>query len=190
PRAVVVDVFEEAGTSRVRVVSGDRLGLLADAAAMLALQKLSVRGARVWTQEGKHPVGVSEWVLDEEGLDAAVLRQRLEAIAEGRLDPAVRLERPAPARRAPVVVQHFEASRSATVIEVRADDRPGLIYTVCRALAQLGISVKSAHVATLGPQAVDVFYVQEAGAEEPLTAGRAAVAVTTLLDALLAIVAE
>lgn len=189
PRAAVVEVFEDGQTSRVRVVSGDRLGLLADAAATLALQKLSVRGARVWTQAGKHPVGVSEWLLDEEGLDAAVLRQRLEAIADGRLDPAVRLQRPAPARRAPVVVQHLEASRTATVIEVRADDRPGLIYTVCRTLAQLGISVKSAHVATLGPQAVDVFYVREAGAEEPLTAGRAAVAVTALLDALLATVA-
>lgn len=189
PRAVVVEVSEEAGTSRVRVVSGDRLGLLADAAATLALQKLSIRGARVWTQDGKQTVGVSEWLLDEEGLDPAVLRQRLEAIADGRIDPAVRLERPAPARRVPVVVQHLEASRTATVIEVRADDRPGLIYTVCRALAQLGISVRSAHVATLGPQAVDVFYVQEAGAEEPLTAGRAALAVTTLLDALLATVA-
>lgn len=187
-RAVVVEVFEENGTSRVRVVSGDRLGLLADAAAMLALQKLSVRGARIWTQEGKHPVGVSEWLLDEEGLDAAVLRQRLEAIADGRLDPSARLQRPAPARRAPVVVHHAQASMTATVIEVRADDRPGLIYTVCRALAGQGISVRSAHVATLGPQAVDVFYIQEADSGQPLTPDRAATAVGAVLQALLATV--
>ncbi|MGN6161172.1 MAG: ACT domain-containing protein, partial [Marmoricola sp.] len=192
PRAVVVEVFEEGESARVRVVSGDRLGLLADAAAMLALQKLSVRGARAWTQGGKNPVGVSEWLVDEHGLDAAVLRQRLEAIAEGRLEPGERLRRPAPARRAPIVVQHLEASLTASVIEVRADDRPGLIYTVCRALAELGISVRSAHVATLGPQAVDVFYVQESGLEvdQPLTPGRAALAVTGVLDALIATVAS
>jgi [protein-PII] uridylyltransferase len=191
PNAVVVEVVEEAGTSRVRVVSGDRLGLLADAAAMLALQKVSVRGARAWTQGGKNPVGASEWLVDEQGLDAAVLRQRLEAIAQGRLDPSERLQRPAPARRAPIVVHHLEASLTATVIEVRADDRPGLIYTVCRSLAELGISVRSAHVATLGPQAVDVFYVQEAGvdADRPLEPARAALAVTRVLDSLMATVA-
>jgi [protein-PII] uridylyltransferase len=31
-------------------------------------------------------------------------------------------------------------------------------------LAELGISVRSAHISTLGPQAVDVFYLQEAHA--------------------------
>lgn len=192
PNAAVVEVFEEGGASRVRVVSGDRLGLLADAAAMLALQKVSVRGARVWTQGGKNPVGVSEWVVDEQGLDAAVLRQRLEAISQGRLDPSDRLQRPAPARREPIVVHHLEASLTATVIEVRADDRPGLIYTVCRSLAELGISVRSAHVATLGPQAVDVFYVQEAGidAAQPLEPARSALAVTRVLDSLMATVAS
>jgi [protein-PII] uridylyltransferase len=50
------------------------------------------------------------------------------------------------------------------VLEVRTDDRPGVVYRVCAALASLGVSVRSAHVATLGPQAVDVFYVQESGA--------------------------
>lgn len=191
PRAVTVDVFEDNGSSRVRVVSGDRLGLLADAAATLALQKVSVRGARAWTQGGKNPVGVSEWLVDEHGLDATVLRQRLEAIASGRLDPTDRLQRPVPARRAPIVVQHLGASLTATVIEVRADDRPGLIYTVCRALAGLAISVRSAHVSTLGPQAVDVFYVQESDGDidRPLEPGRAALAVTSVLDALIATVA-
>jgi len=69
---------------------------------------------------------------------------------------------------------------------------PGRECHGCRALAGLGISVRSAHVSTLGPQAVDVFYVQEAGAEAdvPLEPGRAAVAVTALLDALLATVAD
>jgi [protein-PII] uridylyltransferase len=32
---------------------------------------------------------------------------------------------------------------------------------VCRALAALGLQVVSAHVDTIGPQAVDVFHVRE-----------------------------
>ena len=57
-----------------------------------------------------------------------------------------------------------EASRQATVLEVRAADRPGVLHLTLAALARLDITVRSAHVDTLGPQAVDVFYLQEASA--------------------------
>ena len=39
-----------------------------------------------------------------------------------------------------------------------------MVYLVCSALAGLDVAVRSAHVNTLGPQAVDVFYLQEAAA--------------------------
>lgn len=65
---------------------------------------------------------------------------------------------------APTVVVRPEASTQATVLEVRAADRPGVVYLVCAALARLDVAVRSAHVDTLGPQAVDVFYLQEASA--------------------------
>jgi [protein-PII] uridylyltransferase len=140
------------------VVSGDRVGLLADAAGVLALQRLSVRAARAWTQDG---FGCSVWDLAETGLDEVLLRQRLEGVVEGRVDLAERLGRTPPATLEPTIVVRPEASPTATVIEVRSADRPGLIHTVCAALAELDVSVRSAHVSTLGPQAVDVFYVQE-----------------------------
>jgi [protein-PII] uridylyltransferase len=64
----------------------------------------------------------------------------------------------------PAVVVRPEASAHATVLEVRAADRPGLVHVVAAALARLDVAVRSAHVDTLGPQAVDVFYLQEPGA--------------------------
>ena len=67
------------------------------------------------------------------------------------------------------------------------DDRPGVVHLVCAALADLEISVRSAHVSTLGPQAVDVFYVQEADAGA-LGERRAAEAAHAVRDALLATV--
>jgi [protein-PII] uridylyltransferase len=83
----------------------------------------------------------------------------------------------------PSVQVRHEASKEATVLEVRVDDRPGVVYLVCSALAGLDLSVRSAHVTTLGPQAVDVFYVQELGAG-PLSDERAASAVHAVRRAL------
>jgi [protein-PII] uridylyltransferase len=145
----------------VTVVSGDRIGLLADAAATLALQKASVRAARAWTQEG---FGVSVWDVAENGLDDILLRQRMEAVIDGRIDAAQKLRRARSAKLEPTVAVRPEASPRATVIEVRSANLPGLIYTVCSSLARIDVSVRSAHISTLGPQAVDVFYVQEASA--------------------------
>lgn len=122
------------------------------------------------------------WEVAEEHLDERVLRQRFEAIAEGRLDPSARW-RPDPSGIAPTVVVRPEASARSTVIEVRTDDRPGVVHRVCAALAALDLAVRSAHVDTLGPQAVDVFYVHEPSAGA-LSDGRAASAAHAVRSAL------
>ncbi|NUP51464.1 MAG: ACT domain-containing protein, partial [Catenulispora sp.] len=54
------------------------------------------------------------------------------------------------------------ASASATVLEVRAHDAPGLLHRAAAALAATGVSVRSARISTLGAEAVDVFYVVDA----------------------------
>jgi len=161
PERIWVEVRPTDDGSEVTVVSGDRVGLLADAAAMIALQRISVRAARAWTVDH---IAVSQWQVGETELDERVLLQRLENIVEGRVDARSRLARRTATRLEPTVAVRPEASVQATVLEVRTEDRPGVIHTVCRTLADLGVSVRSAHVTTLGPQAVDVFYVQESGA--------------------------
>jgi [protein-PII] uridylyltransferase len=179
PRRVDVHLETRADGATVVVASGDRVGLMADIAGMLAVQRVSVRSARAWAQG---EIAVSMWDVSDTHLDEAVLRQRLEAVGEGRLDPATRLGASRTALEPAVQVRH-EASREATVLEVRVDDRPGVVFLVCAALAGLDLSVRSAHVTTLGPQAVDVFYVQELGAG-PLSDERAASAVHAVRRAL------
>ena len=158
---ICIDVVAGHDGARVTVIAPDRIGLLADTAALFAMQRAPVRAARAWAQ-GAYAVSV--WQVAEEHLDPAVLRQRFEAITSGRVDPSARLRRAPSSGLAPTVVVRPEASVHATVIEVRAADRTGLLYLVCAALAAQDVSVRSAHVDTLGPQAVDVFYVQESGA--------------------------
>ncbi|MEQ6903290.1 [protein-PII] uridylyltransferase [Nocardioides sp. YIM 152588] len=166
--------------SRVQVFAPDRVGLLADVAAVFALRRVPVHAARAWAQGD---TAISVWDVAEEGLDARALNDQLDNIASGRVDPATRLApRPAEAGElAPTVVIRPEASEQATVIEVRASDRIGVLHLVCGALADLDISVRSAHVSTLGPQAVDVFYVQEAHAGA-LSETRAAEAAHAIRD--------
>jgi [protein-PII] uridylyltransferase len=180
PEAVSVVAVDLPDGSQITVVARDRVGLLADAAATLALQKVSVRAARAWTQDG---FGVSVWDVAETGLDDILLRQRMEAIVDGRIDAAEKLRRVKPVTLEPTVAVRPDASPRATVIEVRSADRPGLIHTVCAALAKMDVSVRSAHVSTLGPQAVDVFYVQEASAGA-LSEERAASAAHAVRQAL------
>ncbi|MCW2815954.1 MAG: glnD [Nocardioides sp.] len=162
PDSVSIEVERLADGSRVTTIAHDRVGLLADFAAMFALQRVAVRAARVWAQG---ELGVTVWEVASDEVDAAILRTKYDAIVGGRLDPGTRFAAgPAPDGLAPSVVVRPEASEQATVLEVRAADRPGVVYLVCAALAGLDVAVRSAHVDTLGPQAVDVFYLQEASA--------------------------
>ncbi|MEJ1159666.1 [protein-PII] uridylyltransferase [Prosthecomicrobium sp. N25] len=48
-----------------------------------------------------------------------------------------------------------------TVIEVSGLDRPGLLYDLTRAISDLNLNIASAHIATFGERAVDVFYVTD-----------------------------
>jgi [protein-PII] uridylyltransferase len=59
----------------------------------------------------------------------------------------------------PKVTLVDDASRTATVVEVRAHDAPGLLWRIGRALGECGLDVRAARVETLGAEAVDVFYV-------------------------------
>jgi [protein-PII] uridylyltransferase len=73
------------------------------------------------------------------------------------------------------------ASDTATVIEVRATDRPGLLQDIGITLARASLSVRSAHIATYAGQTLDTFYVTEF-AGGLLAPARAAQAVAMIID--------
>ena len=55
---------------------------------------------------------------------------------------------------------HDDESHTATVIEVRAPNRVGVLHRITRALAEVGLDIRHATVQTLGEDVVDTFYVQ------------------------------
>ena len=163
--------------SEVTVVAPDRPGLLWRAAGVLASHRLAVRSANA-TSIGATAVSVFD-VEPEFGdpPDATLVAADLRRMLQGRLDVEDRLDRRARAVRpraaavpAPKVSLVDDASDTATVVEVRAHDAPGLLWRVGRALGECGLDVRAARVETLGAEAVDVFYVTD-GDGKPLGDG-------------------
>ncbi len=177
----------------------DQPGVLPAVAGVLAMHRLTVRTADLRAVSLPDDVGpgsvlLLQWrVAAEYGSlpEAARLRADLVRALDGSLDIAARLaERDAayPRRRGAVapparVSVAPAGSRLATVIEVRAQDAPGLLHRIGRALESVGVMVRSAHVSTLGSNAVDAFYVT--GPEgAPLAAEDAAEVVRSVEGAL------
>jgi [protein-PII] uridylyltransferase len=152
--------------SEITVVAPDRPGLLWQAAGVLASHRLAVRSANA-TPAGKMAVASFAVMYPYgEPPDAALVTSDLRRALAGELDVPQRLARhgqapvrqPAPAAP-PKVTIVADASRTATVVEVRAHDAPGLLWRIGRALGECGLDVRAARVETLGAEAVDVFYV-------------------------------
>jgi [protein-PII] uridylyltransferase len=61
----------------------------------------------------------------------------------------------------PRVIITNDWSDRYTVIEVSGLDRPGLLYDLTSAVSHLNLNIASAHIATFGERAVDVFYVTD-----------------------------
>ncbi|MDX3240987.1 MULTISPECIES: [protein-PII] uridylyltransferase [unclassified Streptomyces] len=155
----------------------DQAGVLPAVAGVLAMHRLTVRTAELRALDLPDGVDGSVLLLNwrvaaEYGSlpQAARLRADLVRALDGSLDIAGRLaERDAayPRRRgwaAPParVTVASAASRHATVIEVRAQDAPGLLFRIGAALEDAAVRVRSMHVSTLGANAVDAFYVTQA----------------------------
>ncbi|WP_280672398.1 [protein-PII] uridylyltransferase [Kitasatospora sp. MAP12-44] len=175
----------------------DRPGLLGTMAGVLALHRLTVRSLHLRELDpiGAGPVLLLSWTVAAEYgelPEAARLRTDLRRALDGSLDVTRRLaerDAAAPRRRGistppPVVaVAPGGASASATVLEVRAHDAPGLLHRIGRALDEAGVRVRTAHVSTLGADAVDAFYLTDPGGR-PLAAEHAREVAATVQRAL------
>lgn len=164
------------GEHDLTVVARDRPGLFADLTGALALHGISILSARAHSEEGT-ALDVFVLDVDEEApphwdgvvADVVSAAQRAIDVTEAlsrRRAPARALRRAAalgqPGTR---VIVDNHAATSATIIEVRAPDSPGLLHRVGRSLATLGLDIVSARVSTLGNAAVDTFYVRRYGSK-------------------------
>jgi [protein-PII] uridylyltransferase len=159
----------------LRVATTDQPGLFSRVAGTLAMHGIEITGADVWTSlDG---IAVEEFVIvprTTDGPNFTKVHNDLLDVLSGRIDVEGRIEarvrtyqrayRRAQAASPPrlEVLISNEASDSTTMIDVRAPDAPAVLYRLSSALAHWGADIRSAKVATLGHEVVDVFYVQPA----------------------------
>jgi [protein-PII] uridylyltransferase len=190
--------WRPAGSHRLlSVCSRDSPGLLARLAGTLTANGVDILSVDVYTREDG--VALDTFLVSARGERASLperwgrLEASLVAAVGGTLDVGAAVAawrehaRPRSKGRRdavrPSVRFDSEASEASTVIEVRAEDQPGLVYTIARTLAGLGLDIGFAKIATEKSHALDVFYVQEAGGGK-LGAERARAVELALLEAL------
>jgi [protein-PII] uridylyltransferase len=156
----------------VLVVAQDSTGLLAKICGTLALHGLNVVSAQIFTWEDGTVVDVlnvrpaaeqtyaeQDWPALGEDLNLA-LKNRLGL--SHRLVEKFRTAFRGPGQKnvqaAPRVVIDNMASEQYTIIEVFANDRPGLLYDITRTLADFELNIHRARISSDGDQVVDVFY--------------------------------
>ena len=170
--SVVAAEDGESGATRVSIFTPDREGLFYRICAGLAAAGANIIDARIHTTSDGMALD-NLLVLDGRGQPYTDkrLRNRLvrsvgqaltnaEAPILPRADSGGR--RSAAFSVAPSVAVADRASTRTTVVEVNARDRPALLAALTAAIHALGHRIHSAHIATYGERAVDVFYLTRA----------------------------
>ncbi|MCB9626138.1 MAG: [protein-PII] uridylyltransferase [Sandaracinaceae bacterium] len=158
------------------VMTDDRPGLLADVAAVLAANRLSVVGAEVYARE----TGTARRAFDTflvrragPGTIPADMAARLSHDIRDRLANRVSAKelisrppkppewatRQVPDAPTEVSVDN-EVSSTCTVVDVFTRDRPGLLSVIARVFAARELNIVLSKVNTEGERVADVFYVQ------------------------------
>ncbi len=159
--------------TELNIWTADRPGLIATIAGACAAAKTNIVGASLSTtrdgmalnsfQLQRHFVDDRE-ELEATGRIAASIEMALKGQRDLRKLIAQKM-RPRPRLEAfsvePRVSIDNSLSDELTVIEVNGRDRTGLLFDLASILTSLDIDISSAHIATFGEKAVDVFYVTD-----------------------------
>lgn len=180
---VALEPREDGRSFSATFVAPDERGVLSDEAGVLSLHGLRVLSASIGSHAGST---VNSFVVAPRfgsPPEAALLRQELVRARSGDLDLLGALEAkdraeresrlpertaravPVSAALAPPRIIWFEGSESdQVVLEIRSEDRIGLLCRLADVFERVGADVRWARVSTLGSTVIDSFCVDLAGA--------------------------
>jgi [protein-PII] uridylyltransferase len=182
--------------TQVTVVAPDHPRLLATLAGACTAAGANIVDAQIFTTTdgfALDTIVISREFPDDadENRRAERIARLIEATLEGRERLPEIVARRVAARKAPrAFVLPTEVridnslSENFTVIEISALDRPGLLWELTKAISGLNLNIASAHVATFGERAVDVFYVTDLTNQKIASATRQATIRRRLLQAV------
>lgn len=162
----------EAMTS-LYIYAQDNPNLLSMIAGACALSNVNIAGAQVHTMT--NGMALDSFLLsrkfdqdEDEELNAKRLIETVQVLLQGRRQLPKNLgyssrrdKQVKPFDRPTEINIDNNLSKKYTVIEASGRDRTGLLYDLTRAMTDLSLTVVSAHIATYGEHAMDVFYVTD-----------------------------
>jgi [protein-PII] uridylyltransferase len=173
---VAVELEPILGAYRLTVVADDRPALFASFAGAISSFGLDIVKAEAYGNSrgiilDTFVVADPRRTLSLNPSEAERLQDLIARIALGKTD-ARRLLRNREGSRAettvePVVQFSAEASETATLVEIIAQDRPGLLYSLASVFATNGCNIDTVLIDTKGNRAMDVFYVAREGQKIP-----------------------
>ncbi len=156
----------------MRILADDAPGLFAKLCGAVCAAGGNIAGARIFTTRDGRAFDIF-YIQDRDGnpfgLHNPRALDRLEELTKrvivGKKLPVQKVQnisrRAAAFQVIPSVVFDHDASAQHSVIETSGRDRQGLLHDLANVLWKSGLSIHSAHIATYGARAVDVFYVHE-----------------------------
>lgn len=184
--------------SELSICCYDRVGLFAMCSGVLAASGMSILSARITTTTDGVALDafrISHQNFDQDEDDARweTLDRLMRRVLSGEdnIEQIMARRRGSPrygraAKASPAMVQiHNEDSAHHTIIEVYANDRVGLLFTITSTLTALGLQIHVAKITTLVDQVLDVFYVTD-GEGKKIEGGAAEERIRTAITAALA----
>ena len=183
-RGMAVDVRKLDSAWQLTLIARDRPGLFAAVAGTLSSFGMNILKAEAFSNLRSMVLDTFTFAdpartLDLNPSEVERLHATVERVLAGKVDVKELLRnRPKPvrpSRKAGInarVVFDSEASGTATLIEIVAEDRPGLLYDLATAISVNGGNIEVVLIDTQAHKAIDVFYVTADGAK--LTAERQA----------------
>lgn len=165
---------------KLLIMSNDQPGLLAKICGVMALNNLTVLNAQIFTWVDGTVVDVLD-VRPTDGLgfderDWQALNNELNLAISHRLGLSHRLykklegiygrQKELISRKKPKVVIDNTTSGSFSIVEVYGNDRQGQLYRITQTLADFGVNIYKAFIATEVSQLIDVFYVLDSQGEK------------------------